>query len=367
MDDGSCVLPPTEYPFVVDDFFAPTNTFGEAFATVSCPVRAGMQRGTCHGFNWTPSVTTDSVFAGVTWVFPGRVAVDVPAGANQVSFFAWRDDDPDAAKNLNFLLNPAGAGGPTEIPITEDLTTTPTQYTIAIPSAPSTVIEAFGWVSNGDRVGGGGEFYIDDIVWESAPVTSGIFPLPARTVDAGNPDSDVEILTNTGPLLESGDPALLRVGRVGSGGNTVVVIPLEIPDTGGAPFTSANFSVPVRNTSNGPPSGFMFDLDLIALPARNDGAVIDADYDAVGTTIMEDFVVPGNTDNTTFETDAAADTALVNYLNTEVERGDIGPGDFIFLRLEPVGSPEADQWWFIWGVEATGTGETPTQLSFDTE
>ncbi len=136
-----------------------------------------------------------------------------------------------------------------------------------------------------------------------------------------------------------------RIGEYQTRG-AALVLPFQVPTLDpGAHFATADFRVwlfDIVGQSNVP-----FALDLYALPARAANTVLPEDYyahrtpDANATLLQESFLVPGMTNGTgsaarapAIVTSNAANTTLVNYLNTAYDSG-AGAGSWIFLRLSP--------------------------------
>lgn len=366
VDDGSCVFPPTEYPIVVSDYFAPTADFGSPFGVATCPERVSMARGECYGFDW------DGVgpFSGTNFETVYGDVLPIPTGARQVSFVAWSPDVGAGATAARFFVV-APSGNEITTGFLEPLQTAPVQRTIlSINNDPNEIVMGFGWAMESSR-GVNGPIYIDDIVWESPEFLEvGIFPLPERTL--GVTDSDVEVDSGAGIYEDPVSPSLLRVGRR-DGVAMSVVLPLAIPDTGGAPFTSADIDVTVRDAINPEGTPFDFNVSLYGLPFRTTDTVIAADYDAPATLIQADLLTPASTAFTDYALNGSGRGALLAYLNQQVNDGAV-PGDFVFLRLspEPIGAgawPADDtlQWWFVWGLEALEPPvEAPFTIRFDT-
>src|SRR5690349_12892149 len=74
-------------PLIVDDHYAASGYAGDGAAGLvaerACPRRAGMQRGRCHAFTWTPG---GAGWAGVFWQSPannwgGSGGFAIPQGA----------------------------------------------------------------------------------------------------------------------------------------------------------------------------------------------------------------------------------------------------------------------------------------------
>lgn len=164
---------PTSLPFVVDSYWVPSGFMGDgetpggiAVTEDACGgTRAGEGLGACRKFSWTPGRVG---WAGVFWQYPeanwGTLpGLAIPAGATEVTVWAWGERGGEEVKFLAGIGGAAADGFAAESAVFT-LTTTPTQYRVALPTAtlPSEMVGPFGWVS-GDT--GGVSFFVDDIQW----------------------------------------------------------------------------------------------------------------------------------------------------------------------------------------------------------
>ena len=165
-------------PMVVDSFFFVSGYTGEGATgrvteKTSCPLRGGKQRGDCHAFNWHP---TDNGWVNVFWQYPGanfgkdgRLGRAIPAGAKSMSFYAWGKQGGEA---ISFG---AGLGGADKFAIVSPpitLTNTPKQYTLPLEDITygNSVISGFMWAANQGVASADVAFFVDDIIWDTAPV-----------------------------------------------------------------------------------------------------------------------------------------------------------------------------------------------------
>lgn len=171
--DTAPLTSPAALPFAVDSFWVPSGFMGDgetpggiAVTEDACgATRAGEGQGACRKFTWTPGRVG---WAGVFWQYPeanwGTLpGLAVPAGATEVTVWAWGESGGEEVKFLAGIGGAAADGFAVESAVIT-LTTTPTQYRVALPTAtlPSEVVGPFGWVS-GDT--GGVSFFVDDIQW----------------------------------------------------------------------------------------------------------------------------------------------------------------------------------------------------------
>ena len=171
--DTGVATRPTTLPFAVDSFWVPSGFMGDgetpggiAVTEDACNgARAGEGQGACRQFTWRPGRVG---WAGVFWQYPeanwGTLpGLAIPAGATEVTLWAWGTAGGEEVKFLAGIGGAAADGFASESAVFT-LTTTPTQYRVALPTAtlPSELVGAFGWVS-GDT--GGASFFVDDIQW----------------------------------------------------------------------------------------------------------------------------------------------------------------------------------------------------------
>jgi hypothetical protein len=168
-----CMFAEPELPLTVDRYFAPTARSGdapEASLAVSdeCPERAGLLRGECHRFAYTPPVEASPGSVGAVWradESEDGVGIDVPQGAVAVSFYAWSDRD----------ISVTFAAGSFELDAFEARTgamhvgAEPTAYHIDLRGTSyDEVVSAFSWSAEGSQLADDVVLYVDDIVWVDA-------------------------------------------------------------------------------------------------------------------------------------------------------------------------------------------------------
>lgn len=171
--DTGAATHPTALPFAVDSFWVPSGFMGDgetpggiAVVEDACNgARAGEGQGACRQFTWRPGRVG---WAGVFWQYPesnwGTLpGLAIPAGATEVTLWAWGAAGGEEVKFLAGIGGAAADGFAAESAVFT-LTTTPTQYRVALPTAtlPGEMVGPFGWVS-GDT--GGVSFFVDDIQW----------------------------------------------------------------------------------------------------------------------------------------------------------------------------------------------------------
>jgi hypothetical protein len=171
--DTGVATRPTTLPFAVDSFWVPSGFMGDGETPGAIAVtedactgsRGGEGQGTCRQFTWRPGRVG---WAGVFWQYPeanwGTLpGLAIPEGATEVTLWAWGATGGEEVKFLAGIGGAAADGFAAESTVFT-LTTTPTQYRVALPTAtlPNELVGAFGWVS-GDT--GGASFFVDDIQW----------------------------------------------------------------------------------------------------------------------------------------------------------------------------------------------------------
>jgi hypothetical protein len=134
-------------------------------------------------------------------------------------------------------------------------------------------------------------------------------------------------------------------GQGGESWYDAIVIPFQLPQLGNVadPFTAANF----RIVGSGGENGFAYyGLDLYGLGRRDSSEVLGGDFylgtnDSTDATILQETFRyigdNGGANGTVYQTNTAADTNLVNYLNDQYAGG-AGAGDYVFLRLNVRGT-----------------------------
>ena len=135
-----------------------------------------------------------------------------------------------------------------------------------------------------------------------------------------------------------------RVGEYFSQGSCLV-LPFQLPTLApGAQFATADFRVWLLSITGQP--NLPFSVDLYALPARATNTVLTNDFyandiaDPAATLLQTSYLTPGmsnangNSANApAIITSSAANSNLVNYLNTQYTNS--GAGSWIFFRLSP--------------------------------
>ena len=135
-----------------------------------------------------------------------------------------------------------------------------------------------------------------------------------------------------------------RVGEFASHGSCLVV-PFQLPTLpAGAQFATADFRVWLFDMTG--QANVPFSVDLYALPARSTNTVLTNDFyasrivDTNASLLQAGYLTPGMTNGhgssaaaPTIITSSAANTNLINYLNTQYTNA--GAGNWIFFRLSP--------------------------------
>jgi hypothetical protein len=168
--------------------------------------------------------------------------------------------------------------------------------------------------------------------------------------------------TDAAPIVVIGDVADMTINKSGSRSNpltgrvgaetspivfaqgsrvAVYVFQLPSPPPGMPIINDASFQFTIVSDL---PDG-AYNIDLYGLGARTVSTVLSTDnffgaLDTTDATLIQDNIVPSvhpdlGVENVT--TSAAANSALVNYLNAQYTIA--GPGNYIFLRLNPDTSP----------------------------
>ncbi len=169
--DADVPLTPATFPFAADDYWAPSGFMGDGETPGAIEVtdnacdgaRAGEGRGICRRFVWTRGTVG---WAGIFWQYPDAnwgtlPGLPVPAGASEVSFYAWGETGAEVVK---FLVGIGDADGFAVETGDNTLSTEPTRYTVDLSgeTVGDDVVGGFGWVSGEGEVV---TFYIDDIQW----------------------------------------------------------------------------------------------------------------------------------------------------------------------------------------------------------
>jgi beta-glucosidase-like glycosyl hydrolase len=165
------------------------------------------------------------------------------------------------------------------------------------------------------------------------------------TIRANQAGSTVYISNGTNTVGWAGANYAPRVGEYFSHGSDLV-LPFQLPTLApGAQFATADFRVWLFNLVG--QTNVPFTVDLYALPARSPNTVLPADFyansnpDPNATLLQASYLTPGMTNGhgssstaPAIVTSSAANTNLVNYLNSQYNSG-AGAGSWIFLRLSP--------------------------------
>ena len=135
-----------------------------------------------------------------------------------------------------------------------------------------------------------------------------------------------------------------RVGEYNSHG-AVLVLPFQLPMLpAGARFSTADFQIWLFDMTG--QTNIPFSVDLYALPARSTNTVLTNDFyasrivDTNAILLQSSYLTPGMTNGhgssataPAIVTSSAANTNLINYLNTQYTNA--GAGSWIFVRLSP--------------------------------
>ena len=197
-----------------------------------------------------------------------------------------------------------------------------------------------------------------------AVLVFGIFTVTAAGTDIIGNTADRAILSD-GALAWAGREGE-RVGGSGVDGNDqCLVYVFELPElqpehevkTADLSFYFEGFSyyIPVGN------------VDLYGLAYRTGATILSSDFyqgsldsDPNVTVIEDNIAVPSSSPGSFINTDSAADTALVAYLNAQYMSGAIA-GDFVFLRLNPdndeTNSPQ--RYWTFSMADNTNVAQKP--------
>ena len=167
-------------PFFVDGIYSASGFIGDSGnITVDvddggdiCPTRVDGADGACRRWSYTPG---ENNFAGVFWQFPDgnfgtMPGYPIPQGTRRISFAAW---GAAGGESIEFGFGVGGdVGDPLEARNTITLTTTPTLYSITLPSTPfEDIVTPFLWVAAGDQ--GPVTFFTDNIVLQAADPGAG--------------------------------------------------------------------------------------------------------------------------------------------------------------------------------------------------
>jgi hypothetical protein len=169
-------------PFYVDDYFAPAymgdgEVMGALQLTDECPASPSEANTTCHAFVYTPASRN---WAGAYWLFPAdnwgvRPGLDVAAGADSVSVWAWTETGTQTIK-----LIAGGVGFGVERPLAYPdgfkveqeflITSTPTEMVLDLDGATyeEGVVGAFAWAMAAPESGATVTFYLAGIRWNGA-------------------------------------------------------------------------------------------------------------------------------------------------------------------------------------------------------
>lgn len=338
--------PSIALPFTVDEEFTGRAGFGAGEGGAPghvedemCPERATPDAsGACHRIQWDGAIG----FTGAFWIngsgFGDLAAKPValpPAGQQRVlRFYAWAAEDGEPLEVGAGIPDANRDGAAIRQIIT--LSTEPQLFEISLAglAGRSEVWGPFIFALAQDRNPGGAEVYIDDIQWDTVVPLTELRPDPEDRVIAWNDGT---------PALREANIGGANVGDAEGASN--YIIPFVLPTVPAGGFTEANLRVVVIATAG----AGMLDLhgDLYGLPFRtaaaagSEGVVLtsmfhaDTTVDGGATLIVDDFLTgdtPGG--NSPLETDAAGDSALVEYLNDQVDAGAVA-GDYVYLRVSP--------------------------------
>ncbi len=147
--------------------------------------------------------------------------------------------------------------------------------------------------------------------------------------------------TDPNTIVDTGNFAG-RIGEFFAPDAISLVLPFQLPTLGaGEVVTSANLRTQLFNKAD---PGNLGNADLYGLGFRTTADVLISDFytgstpdNTDATVIMQGFLTPATPlridgNNGFVETDTAADSALVGYLNAAYTGGAVA-GDFVFLRL----------------------------------
>jgi len=162
---------PTQLPFTVDDWFAPSGYMGDGESPgaitdkpMCMPSRPSGWVGHCHRFAYTPGTKK---WGGVYWQYPDgnwgdHPGLVIPTGATKVSFQAWGEA---GGEKLKFLVGMKAVDGFEIDKEGVELTTTPTLVEIDLTGATyGKVVGGFGWVA-ADATSAI-SFNVDDLHWQ---------------------------------------------------------------------------------------------------------------------------------------------------------------------------------------------------------
>ena len=162
---------PTALPFTVDDYYAPSGFMGDGETPGGITLvdnacegdRAGDGLGFCREFTWTKGTVG---WGGVYWQYPDgnwgtAPGLPVPAGATEVTFYAWGATGEEV---VNFLVGIGDVDGFAAETGPTALTSEPTEYRISLEGRTigAEVVGGVGWVAN---TGDGATFTVDNIEW----------------------------------------------------------------------------------------------------------------------------------------------------------------------------------------------------------
>lgn len=188
------------------------------------------------------------------------------------------------------------------------------------------------------------------------------------TTGGGGSTLDIEADPNDQEIYENGGASwpghvTVRGGGGSSGVDINAVFPFELPALGsGESITEASFSVNIEGVP-GSPTGV---LDLYGLDYRStNGVSASTDYyqgsygnDSASTALQQSFAT-GSSSTGIVSTSSTGEAALVAYLNAQYAAG-AQAGDFVFLRLSPSVSNEANsQSWTFSSANSTTQANRP--------
>lgn len=343
-------------PLVIDDNFPDRSAFagGEFYVEDNmCPMRAGTMAGNCHRFQWSGVGGFTGGFFTIGSDFMNLQSLLVAPGANALTFYAW------GMTGGELVEFGAGLDDPESFRVRENITLTnaPVKYVVPLGGGYMGVKGPFVFV----LASGAATFYVDDIKWENVVLPTDVRPDPEDRVVSWNGGT---------PALRDAAIGGATVGDAEAGTN--YVIPFRLPAIPMGGFTAANLRVFVASTGGAGMN--MLNADLYGLPFRAAGSVAagdvvqtsmfhsDAAIDPSATLIVDNFLTSTTGNAVNVDTDAAGDTALLNYLNAQVTAGAVA-GDIVYLRISPdaVAPIGAAYTWVVEAaVDAAGPPNRPT-------
>lgn len=338
-------------PMVVDDNFPDRSAFsgGDFFMEDNmCPMRAGTMAGNCHRYTWNGVGGFTGTFYTIGSEFMNLQSLLIAPGATAVTFYAWGATGGEVVEFGAGLDDPE----PFRVRRTFTLGSTPTKYVVPLGGSYMDVRGPFVVV----MASGATEFFVDDIKWENVPIPVDLRPDPEDRVIAFNGGT---------PVLQDANIGGANVGDAEGGTN--YVIPFRLPALPMGGFTAANLRIRVIATAGAgtnPINGDLYGLPFRAAANVMAGDVVqtsmfhaDTAVDTAATLLVDNFLTGTTGTGVNVETDAAGDTAIINYLNAQVTAGAVA-GDIVYLRLSPDAVPPIGAG-YTWTVEAAVDANAP--------